>query len=379
MAEPGGAASILLVCDFNAHGGTQTHVLDLLARLDRARFRPSLAALTLNPDLAARLSRLDVEVIDLRLRGVARPATWWAVLRLMRHARRRRIALVHGFLFQGNALASLIARAGRVPCLTSVRNMDAWKKPWHRRVSAWAHRGARRVVFNSTRVRDHTMAREGIPSGRAVVIPNGVADPLSAPALPPGGPDVPAHAGGPVAVCVASLRPKKGHIDLLDAFARVAAQVPGAALWLAGEGPLRGELEREVSSRGLGAAVRFLGYRPDAIAVMRRADVFVLPSREEGMPNALLEAMGAGLPAVATDVGGTGEALADGKTGFLVAPGRPEEMAARLTALLADAPLRERFGRAARARFEARFTVQRMMDDYHRLYAQVLAAAGAAR
>jgi glycosyltransferase involved in cell wall biosynthesis len=376
MADSGGGASILLVCDFNAHGGTQTHVLDLLARLDRSWCRPALAALTLHPDLAVRLRPLDVEVIDLGLRGVSSPATWRSVARLVRHARRRRIRLVHGFLFQGNALASLVGRCARVPCITSVRNMDTWKGPWHRRAGAWAHRGARVVVFNSSRVRDHTAGREGIPPEKTVVIPNGVADPLESAVAAPAS-QAPPRGTGPVAVCVASLRAKKGHLDLLDAFVQVAREVSGAALWLVGEGPLRAQLGREVSARGLDDAVRFLGYREDAIAVMRHADVFVLPSLEEGMPNALLEAMGARLPAVATDVGGTPEALADGETGFLVPPGRPADLAARLSALLVDRSLRERLGAAARARFEQRFTVQRMMADYHRLYAGMLAAGPA--
>src|SRR5688572_14701681 len=98
MAEAGGGASILLVCDFNAHGGTQTHVLDLLARMERARFRPFLATLTLHPQLASRLEAIGVEVIDLRLRGALRPATWMSGLGLVAQARRRGTALIHGFL-----------------------------------------------------------------------------------------------------------------------------------------------------------------------------------------------------------------------------------------------------------------------------------------
>lgn len=385
MAESGGGASILLVCDFNAHGGTQTHVLDLLARLDRARYRPVLAALSVHPDLSPRLDALGVEVIDLRLKGALRPATWWAALRLAAQARRRGAALIHGFLFQGNILASCVSRASGIPCVTSVRNMDLWKTGTQRRISAWAHRRARAVVFNSATVRDHTLRAERIPAGRAVVIPNGVPDPAAAGSADPAArgpldaPDLPPRGGGPVAVCVASLRAKKGHRDLLEAFVAVRRAVPGASLWLAGEGPLRAPLEREAADRGLAGCVSFLGYRSDAQAVARHADVFVLPSLEEGMPNALLEAMALGLPAVATEAGGTPEVVAEGETGFLVPRGQPARLADRLTALLRDADLRARLGRAARARYTACFTVERMMADYHALYERMIAPAGSAR
>ncbi|HET9480627.1 MAG TPA: glycosyltransferase, partial [Candidatus Polarisedimenticolia bacterium] len=117
--------TILYVCDFNAHGGTQTHLLHLLAGLDRSRFAPMLATLNLDRGLAEKLAALDADVVDLGLKGALRPSTWAAALSLSRRARRR-ADLVHGYLFQGNILAAAVSRLSGVACITSVRNVDAW-------------------------------------------------------------------------------------------------------------------------------------------------------------------------------------------------------------------------------------------------------------
>ncbi|HKY32798.1 MAG TPA: glycosyltransferase [Candidatus Polarisedimenticolia bacterium] len=372
MAGPGGAVSILFLCDFNAHGGTQTHVLSLLRRLDRRRFRPALAALTLEAGLAAKLRPLDVEVIDLALRGAARPATWAAAVRLAGRARSGRVDLLHGFLFQGNILTAAVSILSGVACLTSVRNLDLWKKRRHRVLSALAHRRAVRVIFNAESVRDRTVRRERIPPERAVVIPNGVEDPLG----PGERTDRPPAAGARLTVvCVASLREKKGHADLLEAFCAVAPRFPGVRLLLVGEGPLRPKLEADIRARGLAGTVALAGYRPDPFGVPGGADLFVLPSLEEGMPNALLEAMALGLPCVATAAGGTGEALRDGREGFLVPPRSPADLAAAIERLLADQALRRRLGEAARRRYQEAFGVARMIEAYGRLYEEVARGA----
>lgn len=370
VAEGGGARRILYVCDFNAHGGTQTHLMHLMASLDRKRFVPWLAALTLHPDLKARLEKLDVEVTDLGLRGALRPATLAAAVRLARAAGGR-VTLLHGFLFQGNLLTAAVSLLSRVACVTSVRNLDAWKRRRHRLVSSLAHGRALRVVFNSRAVRDATVVLEGIPPAKAVVIRNGVEDMA-------GRVQVMARSDDdarPTAICVASLRDKKGHRHLLEGFRMALRAVPSARLLLVGEGPLRGELEAAVQEKGLDRSVSFLGYTADVAAQLARSDLLVLSSLEEGMPNALLEAMSAGLPAVVTSVGGCPEAVEEGVTGFLVPPADPAALGARMAALLSDHALRRRQGAAARRRFESEHTIPRMVAAYEDLYDELLGAA----
>lgn len=374
--RPRGAATILFICDFNAHGGTQTHLLHLFGGLDRRRVRPWLAALTLDADLGRRLGHLDVEVTDLELRGALRPHTVRAVGALAAAARRRRVDLVHGYLFQGNILAALVSRLGGAPCVTSVRNLDIWKRRRHRFASSLAHRGARRVLFNSEAVRQRVVALERIDISRTAIIPNGIADPAAGAA---GAVEAPLSwlegRAGPTAVCVASLRSKKGHAHLIEAFARVRKRVPRARLLIVGEGPLRGPLQTRAAGPDLDGAVFFAGHRADVPAILSRCDLFALASLEEGMPNALLEAMAAGLPAVVTEVGGNAEVVEDGITGYLVPAADPEALAGRLTELLLDPDLRRRQGAAARRRFESRFTAETMISAYHALYDEVLEPA----
>lgn len=380
MIEPGGGRpSIIYVCDFNAHGGTQTHLLHLFAALDRRRFRPALATLNLHPDLARRLGALDVEVKNLQFGGAWRPAALAKVAALASWVLRRRTDLLHGCLFQGNLLTAAVSTISAVPCITSVRNVDLWKKPGHHLASSAAHRKARRVVFNSSTVRDRTIEREGIPLSKTSVIHNGVADvaadrlAVSAESAARATHDASLfETGHPTAICVASLRPKKGHVHLIDAFGLVVVQLPDARLILLGEGPLEQELRNRVTRCGLDHAVFFGGYRSDAADLVRRSDVFVLSSLEEGMPNALLEAMSAGVPGVATDVGGVGEIITDGANGYLVPPRQPALMAERLVRLLADPPLRGRMGAAARLRYETSFTLDQMIRRYETLYDEVL-------
>ncbi|MFQ5700614.1 MAG: glycosyltransferase [Acidobacteriota bacterium] len=363
---------ILFICDFNAHGGTQTHLLHLFSGLDRGRFQPLLATLNLHPRLGKRLDELEVPVHNLRLEGAYRAATGRAVLELARRVKREGAELLHGALFQGNILTAIVSTLSRVPCITSVRNLDLWKQRRHRVASSLAHRRASCVVFNSRRVLEHTLAHESIPRRRAVVIYNGIRLPAATPAHPQGLSRPTAHTA-PTIICVASLTEKKGHRALIEAFREVRCRVPSARLLLAGEGPLEGRLRDQVESRGLHGAVDFLGFRSDIPALLAGSDVLVLASIEEGMPNPLLEAMACGVPAVATDVGGNGEVIEDDRTGYLVRRTDPVAMADRVVRLLLDEPIRRRMGEAARRRYEAHFTLDGMLASYHRLYERVLA------
>jgi glycosyltransferase involved in cell wall biosynthesis len=175
-------------------------------------------------------------------------------------------------------------------------------------------------------------------------------------------------------VMVSVLRGGKGHSVTAAAAQRLAVQHPRLRVLVLGDGPKRAAIERSMS--GLGSRVIFGGYRTDVAAVLDAADVLLHPSRDDAFPTALLEAMAAGLPSVATAVGGIGEAVADGETGFLIpAPPQPDALVDALEPLLADDELRARMGRAARARFEAEFTVDRWLERLTTLYDEVLQQA----
>jgi glycosyltransferase involved in cell wall biosynthesis len=163
-------------------------------------------------------------------------------------------------------------------------------------------------------------------------------------------------------VCtVARLNPQKGLFDLIDAAAEVLPNVPDARFLIVGDGELRGQLEERVARLGLSDTILFAGSRPLAqIATWLGAtDLFVLPSHDEGLPLALLEAMAAGCPVVATAVGGVGEVVADESVGILVPPRQAQRLAVALRRLLDDGARRTAMGLAARERVTATFDVER--------------------
>ncbi|MBE3576270.1 MAG: glycosyltransferase [Limnochordales bacterium] len=175
-----------------------------------------------------------------------------------------------------------------------------------------------------------------------------------------------------VFVCVASLRPQKNHRLLLRAFARVVAQAPHARLLLAGDGPERPQLESLASELGVSSRVSFLGFRRDTPKVLCASDVFVLASDWEGNPLAVMEAMAAGKPVIATAVGGVPELIEDGRSGILIRAG-DEGALVRAMVQLTNSAVREAMGRSAEERASARFSAKGMIDGYELLYERLLA------
>jgi glycosyltransferase involved in cell wall biosynthesis len=175
------------------------------------------------------------------------------------------------------------------------------------------------------------------------------------------------------------LSEKKGQADLLEAAARVMEYVPGVRLRLVGDGPLRAALEARASALGIHDRVDFAGAIPDGVRTLADMDVFVLPSHMEGMSNSLLEAHAAGLPVVATDVGGNREVTQDGATGYIVPPRDPMALADAILRMIKDPARAQALGAAGRTRIVEEFTVQRMVGRLDRLYTNLLYAAESRR
>jgi glycosyltransferase involved in cell wall biosynthesis len=173
-----------------------------------------------------------------------------------------------------------------------------------------------------------------------------------------------------VVFTAARLHPQKGLEDLLNAATKVIAERPDARFVIAGEGPLRRDLEATISSHGLVEYVRLIGWREDIAELLARSDLFVLPSKFEGLPNSVIEAMAASVPVVATAVAGTPEIIEQGETGWLVPPSDPASLAAAILAAM-DSDL-EGIGRSARKRAEEHFSVKQMSRAFADLYAELL-------
>ncbi|MDP9395448.1 MAG: glycosyltransferase family 4 protein [Actinomycetota bacterium] len=178
--------------------------------------------------------------------------------------------------------------------------------------------------------------------------------------------------GAPVVLTVGRLTVMKGQCHLVAAVPGLAARFPGLQVVFLGDGHLREALERQAADLDVADSVRLAGHRPDARLLLDAADVFVLPSVNEAMPLALLEAMEAGLPVVATRVFGSAEIVIDRETGLLVAPRDPDALESALAGLLADPELRRRYADAGRRRYREAFTSARMAADTLAVYRRVL-------
>jgi glycosyltransferase involved in cell wall biosynthesis len=242
-----------------------------------------------------------------------------------------------------------------------------------------------RIIAIAEAQRDYLVAQEGIPEERITVIPNGI--PLSSPDADrrrerraAARARLGAADGTPVIGITAVLRPEKNHELLLRAFARVRAAVPGAELWIVGDGPRRPALEAEAARLGLacgaapGSAVRLLGHVPDARAIIAGFDVAALSSHPlvETLPLTVVEAMDEAVPVVATRVGALAEMVEAGRSGILVEPGDEAALAEALTRLLRDPAERLAMGERGQATARERYSVERMCAATERLLLDLL-------
>ncbi len=367
---PGRPVPLALVITDLDVGGAERALVALATGLDRRRWRPSVVALGGEGPLAGPLREAGIGVeclgVDPRRPDLAVRKLAWAL-------RRVGAPLVQSFLFHANVAARLAAPMAGRPWVVGGLRVAERRRRWHLTLDRITSRLATGSICVSEGVRRFSVAEGGLDPARLVVIPNGV-DPAPfdrADAAARSSIGVPE--GAVLALYVGRLDPQKGLDVLLEAAAAVAEARPDWHLALAGAGPDRDVLiDRAASLPTLEGRVHWLGRRDDVPALLKAADLLVLPSLWEGMPNAVLEAMAAGLPVVATLVEGTEDLVLPGRTGWLVPPGQPAPLAAALLEAAADPDRRRRLGRAARARVEAEFTPGRVVEAYERLWAGVL-------
>ena len=352
-----GRLSVLYVIWSLQMGGAERVVADLARSLDRRLFRPLVCCLNFKGGLAGPLEAEGVPVFALD----KRPRLDLRVLvRLVRLMRRERVDVVHTHLWTSSFWGRLAGAVARVPVVViTEHNLDTWRRAPHLLADRLLGRVTDDWVFVSREVEAFYRARLALPAGRGHVVHNGVdlvpferrPDPAEARArmgLP---------AGAPVAGVVGRLEARKGHRFFLEAMRRVVDRLPGAMGLIVGEGKEKEALLAQRDALGLHDAVRIVGYWPDLAEALAALDVFVLPSLMEGHPLAILEAMAAGKPVVATDVGGNAEAVEPDSTGLLVPPADPEALAGAIVSLL-DAPERARqLGAAGRRSLDRRFSL----------------------
>ena len=269
--------------------------------------------------------------------------------------------------------AARAARRAGVTCVVHTvhgligDDAEPWYVPF---LHYWAARYTDWVAPVSTPLCNYLARRVRIDVAKMRVIPNGVNTDHFRPGPATGAlrARLRIASDGFLVGTVARLDPVKNHALLIDAFARVRALVPEAALVIIGDGPLRSGLEGRARSLGLDQHVHFVGASTDIAALYRELDLFVLSSNAEGTSMSILEAMASGVCVVATAVGGTPDLLAGGATGVLVPPGDPAALADGLTRMLRDAAQRRRLAAAGRARADEHYSELVMIDAYEALY-----------
>jgi glycosyltransferase involved in cell wall biosynthesis len=367
-------------------GGTEQHVLTLCRLLDRSRYSPSLVTTAGGGALFDAFSALvPMKVMGDSARGKRFRSTPWeharAVASLVRILRERRPDILHAYLPAANVIGPLAARlAGVTRVIVSKRSLADYKErfPLLRHTEPFGNRLADVILVNSDAVRRDVERTERHWRGKFRKIYNGVAP------IEPWSPDkamafrrregIPADAL--VALCVSNFYPYKGHEELVEAVARLVTGVPDVIFLLVGRDSGTMEATRtRIRERGLEGSFRFLGSRSDVPDLLRASDLFVHPSREEGFSNAILEAMAAGLPVVACNVGGNPEVIVDGETGRLAPPRDPERFADAMVELIADESKRKIFGEAGLRRAAERFSLDRMVEEMESLY-ESLAGGG---
>ena len=370
---------ILFVIDNLRPGGAQKALLAIVRALQITRAEPVIWRLGGTSEIEGEFRALGVPVLG---GSECLRKAWLQPFSILRLIRREKISLVQTFLFHADVvgrgvgrLARLCRRQAGVPVIvSSVRASNVRNRPWQFLLQRVTAPLADAFTAVSRRTLDFAVRREGVIPDRAAVILNGIdlADWESLPHAESARAALGVAGEAFVMGTVGRLHEQKGHTFLLAAARMVLAEAPAAIFLIAGYGPLREKLEEQVEELGIGSNVRFLGYRKDVQNILAALDVFVLPSLWEGMSNAILEAMAAGKPVVATAVDGNVEQVLDGETGLLVPPADAEALGDALLSLAREPEKADAMGKRGRARVGREFPLSRMTGAYLDLYARLL-------
>ncbi len=359
-------------------GGSQTHLVQVLRLLDRDRFDPLLCVLSGEGTLLDDARATGARVLDGRVRtGFKSPKVIPAGIGLARRLRGEEPDIVHNYLLRANALGAVAARLARVPVVLASKRGCHEMKGWELRGAQVGNALSDCVTTNAEAVREFVHLDESCPLDKMVVIPSGIDTDRFSPSAEGGfkqrlglAPD------RPVVGIVTRMRVRKGVEEFLAAMIKVRARHPGTQAVIVGEVELDNELRALVDAGGMTGDLHLLGRRSDMPEVLSAFDLFVLSSHDEGMSNAILEAMAMERAVVATDVGGTGEVVREGVSGYLVAPRLVDPLADAIDKVLSDEVAMREMGRRGRAIVVESFSSRSMVKQMEALYARLVRQKG---
>jgi glycosyltransferase involved in cell wall biosynthesis len=369
---------ILIISTGLSYGGAEAQLVHLATHLRSRGHDLWVVSLTPLQGFASELKEAGIPVLSLDIRRKQpdpRP-----LLRLARVIRRWRPHVVHSHMVHANIFTRIVRLLAPVPVLVcTAHNIEEASRQGSGRLGELAYRITDFLCDITTQVSRAGVERYVrigvVPRHKIRYIPNGVDTFRFKP-----DPDIRAHVRTMLGVkdafmwlAVGRFQPQKDYPNLLQAFAQLVSQEREALLVIAGDGPLRPLMETLALDLGLKEQVKFLGLRRDVPDLMKAADAYVMSSAWEGMPMVLLEAAATGLPIVATNVGGNSEVVMDGQTGFLVPPKDPRALAeAMLRLMRLPYEIRQKMGQAGRARVEAQYALERVVDQWEALYYELL-------
>lgn len=349
-------------------GGAQSALLRLLKHLDRQRFEPQVACYYNGDGVVARQIRANgIPVIDLGMSGKYRIDAFWRFYRLLRT---QRPTILHTWMFHANISGRLIGKLAGVPLIISSERTMGQEGIFRRWVDRSTVGLTNSVVCVSQSVSRFAQDTIGLPVSKLTVIPNGIDldqyDQLLSQGEARGKFNLPKEAL--IVGAIGRPRPVKGYLYLVEAFARLADTYPAACLVFIGNGPDRPNLIDKVRSLGLEDRVIFLDDQTDIPGLLPAIDILAVPSLYEGMPNVVIEAMAAGVPVVATNVGGTQEVIINGETGILVPPQDANALSEGISSLLQKPDLRRQIGLSGQQRAYKFYNIQNTVQQTQLLY-----------
>ena len=372
-----GPIAILFLIDyFHRTGGTEKHLAQLITGLSPQEFRATVVAFDLgeNP-LLDELRQRGIPIIHLPVGREYVPNALRQAWRLSRLVHRQRFDIVQTYHQKADTFGALIVwLAGVRHLISSKRDTGDLRKPLHRFLNRHLQHLFERFIMVAEGVRSAVVARDQLPPERVVTIYNGVDTerfrPPTVQERHAARARLGLESGDAVVGMVAGFRPEKNYEVFFAAAERVVATMPNLRVLAVGTGELLQTFRDRLASSPLGARTIFAGEVTDVRPWLWAMDVGCLtPGSNEGFSNAVIEQMAVGLPMIVTAVGGNAEAVVDGETGRVIAPGDSAAAAAALTSLFADPARLQGMGRAARRRAEEHFSVHGMCAAHARLYA----------
>src|SRR5262245_44695621 len=382
LSEPGKIKKsrvLHLITSFEV-GGTERQAVELLKRIDRRRFDVRLAAIRLEGPLYGEVAALFPRIPQFPLTSFYNANAAKQLMRLRNWMISERVDILHAHDFYTGLLGAAAGRLAGVRMIACQRHMRLSDRRAHEWGTRLMYRLAHRLVVNSEAIRDHLLAGGHIAPEKIVVIRNGLSEAAERAAL-----DRECRAkqraallrelnlgeGAKLIGLVARLQPVKGHRYLIEAASYIAAVEPNAHFLLVGDGSLRREIEEQAARLGVSDRVHLLGARNDSDLIAAGFDVAALASLHEGLPNAVMEAMAAGAPVVATAVGGATELIIDGVTGYLAPPADSGALALRILDSLRNLEWSARMAALGRQRVLSQFGMRRMIESVERLYDEI--------